>query len=411
MNQEVSVTSEIGLLEAVVVHRPGREIDNLTPDAMTSLLFDDIPYLPAMQREHDRFVEVLLQRDAQVLYLKDLVRDSLRDEAVRDAFLDQFLRESGVQETRVFSRLKAHLLSLATADLVETLMAGVARRDLAEGSREHLSDLVADQSLFHLEPIPNLYFTRDPAAVIGQGLSLSSMRWPARRRETLLMQLVAEHHPLFRDLPIWFDRKHVAPMEGGDQLVLSPEVLFVGISERTSADAVEHLARRLLAAPGTMRTVVAVEIPKLRSSMHLDTVFTQVDLDKFTIHPDVLAGGRRLGLFVLDRGPDEELRIRPHDDIQSLLKSLLHLPEVDLIPCGGGDRVAASREQWNDASNTFAVAPGVVLAYDRNTISNAVLRRHGVEVIEIPSSELSRGRGGPRCMSMPLRRRPIAARC
>ncbi len=408
MSRLVSVTSEIGLLEAVVVHRPGREIDNLTPDYMTSLLFDDIPYLPAMQREHDSFVEVLKQRGVDVFYLQDLVKASLQDEAVRERFFGQFLVESGVQETRAFSRLKAHLLGLPAEELVETLMAGVAKRDVVDDSRGHLSDLVADQSPFYLEPMPNLYFTRDPAAVIGAGLSLSSMRWPARRRETLLMQYVAHHHPIFQGVPIWFDREHISPMEGGDQLVLSPDVLFVGISERTSADAVEMLARRLLGRPQGIRALVAVELPKLRSCMHLDTVFTQVDVDKFTVHPDVLEGARHLNLFVLDQGPGGDLRIWPHADLGGLLKSLLHLSEVDLIPCGGGDRVAASREQWNDASNTFAVAPGTVLAYDRNSVSNAVLRRHGVTVIEIPSSELSRGRGGPRCMSMPLRRRPVA---
>ncbi len=408
MQHKVSVTSEIGQLEAVVVHRPGGEIDNLTPDVMSSLLFDDIPYLPAMQTEHDRFVEVLRQHGVEVLQLHDLTTASLQDSGVRGRFLDQFLRESGVQETRAFARLKAHLLGLPVAGLVATLTAGVAKRDVPEQSRGHLSDVVADQSPFHLEPLPNLYFTRDLAAVIGQGLSLSSMRWPARRRETLFMQYIARHHPLFRGLPIWFDREHISPMEGGDQLVLSPDVLFVGISERTSADAVEMLARRLLATPGGIRKLVAVEIPKLRSCMHLDTVFTQVDIDKFTIHPDVLEGAKHLNLFVLDRDRRGDLRIERHERLEAVLKALLHLTSVDLIPCGGGDRVAASREQWNDASNTFAIAPGTVLAYDRNSISNDVLRRHGVTVIEIPSSELSRGRGGPRCMSMPLRRRSVA---
>jgi len=409
MPHHLNVTSEIGQLETVVVHRPGPEIDNLTPDSMTALLFDDIPYLPTMQQEHDRFVEILRERGVDVLYVRDLLAQALAEESVRLRFLDAFLAESGARETRVFPLLQRHLSSLAPLDLVDTLIAGVARRDLPAERPEHLSDLVTEPSPFFLDPMPNLYFTRDPAAVIGGGVAVSRMRWPARQRESLFMHYIAHHHPLMQGAPVWYERPHAASIEGGDELVLSPEVLCVGISERTSAEAVELLARRLLGGSSGFRSILAVEIPKLRSCMHLDTVFTQVDVDKFTLHPTILGGARQMHAFVLDLDSHGDLRITPRDGLEAVLRSSLGLTEVDLIPCGGGDLVAASREQWNDASNTFAVSPGVVLTYDRNRVSNAVLRQHGVEVIEVPSSELSRGRGGPRCMSMPLRRRPLFA--
>jgi len=407
MRPRLCVTSEIGRLEAVVVHRPGREIENLTPDYLGPLLFDDIPYLPAMQREHDYFVEVMRRHGVEVLYLKDLVEQALQREDVRTHFIDEFLAESEAQETLAYAHLRSHLLALPTDRLVETLMAGVAKSEIPEETKGHLSDFIEDQYPFYLDPLPNLYFTRDPAAVIGGGISVSQMHWPARKRESLFVQYVVRHSPIFADqeIPFWFDRDRPFSIEGGDQLVLSPEVMFVGVSERTSAESVETLARRLLGSSG-LRAVVAVEIPKVRSFMHLDTVFTMVDRDKFTVHPVVLGQHGRLNIFSLERDGDG-LRIRSRDSLEGSLKEYLHLTEVDLIPCGGGDLVAASREQWNDASNTFALAPGVVLAYDRNHISNATLRSHGVDVIEIPSSELSRGRGGPRCMSMPLARHPL----
>jgi arginine deiminase len=258
--------------------------------------------------------------------------------------------------------------------------------------------------------MPNLYFTRDPAASIGNGLSINKMREPARRRESLFMQYIIKHHPRFagHDVPVWLDRDFGFSIEGGDELVLSDEVVAIGISARTSARATEKLALNLFKKQDSIKKVVAVEIPKCRAFMHLDTVFTMVDYDKFTIHPEIQGPQGNMNIYILERGSDEEhAKITHRTNLQETLKEVLHLDELVLIPCGGGDEIAASREQWNDGSNTLAIAPGVVVTYDRNYISNALLRQHGIEVIEILSSELSRGRGGPRCMSMPIVREDI----
>ncbi|MDE5168715.1 arginine deiminase family protein, partial [Paenibacillus larvae] len=267
-----------------------------------------------------------------------------------------------------------------------------------------------DHYPFYLDPMPNLYFTRDPAAAIGDGLSINKMREPARRRESLFMQYIMRYHPRFKDhdVPVWLDRDYEFPIEGGDELLLNDEVIAIGVSARTSAKAIERLAKNLFSRQDRIRKVLAIEIPKCRAFMHLDTVFTMVDYGKFTIHPAIQRPEGDMNIFILEKGADEEsLQITRCTCLTKALKEALSLDELTLIPCGGGDAIASAREQWNDGSNTLAIAPGVVVTYDRNYVSNALLREHGIEVIEVPSSELSRGRGGPRCMSMPIVRKDI----
>lgn len=410
MKNPLHITSEIGELKTVLLHRPGEEVENLTPEFLQRLLFDDIPYLPIIQKEHDYFASALRNRGIEVLYLTTLLTEALYTEEIKKQFVTDILVESHVTVNGSFTTLYEYLLSFDTEEMVKKIMAGVRKSEIEIRKKTHLYELLEDHYPFYLDPMPNLYFTRDPAATIGNGLTINRMREPARRRESLFMSYIIKYHPRFanHDIPIWFNRDFDYPMEGGDELVLSKNTIAIGISERTAAKAIERFALNVFNQESNIQRVVAVEIPKSRAFMHLDTVFTMVDYDKFTIHPAIQGPKGNMNIYILEKGPDEEtLKITHKTNLMETLKEVLNLKEVELIPCGGGDVIAAPREQWNDGSNTLAIAPGVVVTYDRNYVSNKLLREHGIEVIEVLSSELSRGRGGPRCMSMPLVRNDI----
>ncbi len=262
---------------------------------------------------------------------------------------------------------------------------------------------------FYLDPMPNLYFTRDPAASLGDGLSINHMTFPARQRESFFMETIINYHPRFADqgLHVWRDRDQPGRIEGGDELVLSDTVIAIGVSERTSAGAIEDIARRLFERKSGFEKVLAIRIPHNHAMMHLDTVFTMINHDQFTVHPGILGEGGQIDTWTITEDQTGDLHVNHHSDLKQVLKDVLGLAEIDLIPTGGGDPLIADREQWNDGSNTLAIAPGVVVTYNRNYVSNQVLREHGLKVLEVLSSELSRGRGGPRCMSMPLVREDL----
>jgi arginine deiminase len=405
LKHPIHVTSEIGTLKTVVLKRPGKEVENLVPEYLERLLFDDIPYLPIIQREHDYFAETLKNRGIEVLYLEKLVVETLSNLEIKKQFIDDILRESRANVNGAAAVLKDYLLSFSTAEMVDKVMSGVLKKEIEASKKTHLYEFMEDHYPFYLDPMPNLYFTRDPAASMGNGLSINKMNEPARRRESLFMQFIIKHHPRFygHDIPVWLNRDYEFSIEGGDELILSDEVIAIGVSARTSARAIERLALNLFKRNSSFKKILAVEIPKCRAFMHLDTVFTMVDFDKFTIHPAIQGPHGNMNVYVLEKGDDEEhVNISHRSNLQAALKEALGLSELVLIPCGGADEIASSREQWNDGSNTLAIAPGVVVTYDRNYISNDLLRQHGIEVIEVLSSELSRGRGGPRCMSMPI---------
>ncbi len=412
MDQPLHITSEIGKLKTVLLHRPGEELENLTPDYMTELLFDDIPYLDLAQQEHDEFAKVLRNRGVEVLYLEDLVAEALSTDELRVKFVDEMIAASKQGERRVTDTLRGYLLAMPTDQMIRKMMAGVRKDEVTLPPEHHqqLHSMVQkDHYPFYLDPMPNLYFTRDPAATIGNGLTINKMHWPARRRESLFMRYVIDYHPRFAkaDVPVWYNRDEKFSMEGGDELVLSKEVMAIGISERTTAEAIEKMATNLL-ANSDFKKVIAMEIPKSHAFMHLDTVFTMIDYDKFTIHPEIREKDGKINTFILEKVEGEQYpRITHETDLEHVLRSALGLPEVTLIECGAGDPIAAAREQWNDGSNTLAIAPGVVVTYDRNYVTNKKLREYGIEVIEVSGSELGRGRGGPRCMSMPLVREDI----
>ncbi len=402
----ICVRSETGTLEQVLLHRPGAELEQLVPGELERLLFDDIPYLQAAQQEHDAFAEMLRHNGTQVLYLEELMTQTLAaDPQVRRRFVRQFIEEGGRIARHFQPALYEYLTALGDDELVRRTMTGVSMEEfLPEGQRGALVSLTRGSHRFVLDPIPNLYFTRDPFACIGEGVSLNAMYSPTRRRETIYGQYILKYHPDFAgQVPFYYRREDPFSIEGGDILNLSPRLLAVGISQRTTPEAIEILARNIFRdETAEIRTILALDIPNLRAFMHLDTVLTQVDRDTFTVHPEILGS---LRVYRMTSGGRDSLQVTERTGtLEEILAGEMGLPRVKLIRCGGGDRVASEREQWNDGSNTLCIAPGKVVVYDRNYVTNAILRDNGIQVLEMPSSELSRGRGGPRCMSMPLRR-------
>ena len=404
------VHSEIGPLKKVCLHRPGEELLNLTPDDLERLLFDDIPFLEVAQAEHDKFAELLREQGVEVLYLEKLVAEALDAAGSREEFTQQWLAESGLKGKEARAAVKEYMDSIEdTKAFVDKCIAGLRKNeiDLPVRSSSTLSELVgADQdgeTDLLVDPMPNTYFTRDPFAVVGRGVNLNHMFSVTRNRETLLGKYIFRDHPEYKDAPLWYRRDSAFHTEGGDVLNINAHTLAIGISQRTSPDGIEAAARNLFRDPESkIRRVLAFDIPRCRAFMHLDTVFTQIDRDKFTIHPAILGP---LTVYELTPGPADKggLSIRQIDtELASILAEALGVDKVELILCGGGDLIAAAREQWNDGSNTLCIAPGKIVVYERNDITNKILKDKGIQVLEIPSAELSRGRGGPRCMSMPL---------
>ncbi|MGO4080440.1 arginine deiminase [Staphylococcus pseudintermedius] len=406
----IQVNSEIGTLKTVLLKRPGKELENLVPDHLSGLLFDDIPYLKVAQEEHDKFAQVLRDEGVEVVYLEQLAAEAIVDKAVREQFIDDILAESQKTVLGHEKEIKALFKNLSDQELVDKIMAGVRKEEI-QLEMNHLVEYMDDRYPFYLDPMPNLYFTRDPQASIGRGMTINRMYWRARRRESIFMTYILAHHPRFKDadVPVWLDRNCPFNIEGGDELILSKEVLAIGISERTSAQAIERLARQILFDDqSTFTKVLAIEIPNSRSFMHLDTVFTMIDYDKFTMHAAIFKEENQMNIFTIEKDETkQDIRISHSSQLKQTLEDALHVDNIQFIPTGNGDAIDGAREQWNDGSNTLTIRPGVVVTYDRNYVSNQLLREHGVKVIEITGSELVRGRGGPRCMSQPLYREDI----
>ena len=411
----INVRSEIGPLKKVLLHRPGNELLNLTPDSLSRLLFDDIPFLPEAQREHDEFATRLKENGIEVVYLEDLMADVLNlNGDVEDKFIRQFIYEAGITtpkyKTLVFDYLKSFNNK---KELVLKTMEGIKLEEISRAKRDvekSLVDLVSEESDFLADPMPNLYFTRDPFASAGNGVILNRMYSVTRNRETIYAEYIFNYHPDFKGkLDKYYDRYLPYHIEGGDVLNLNSHTLAVGISQRTESAAIDELAKNCFKDPNCkIDTILAFNIPVSRAFMHLDTVFTQIDYDKFTYHPGIMD---TLQVFEITEGDipdsDEDLNVvEVNGSLEEILEKYLGR-KITLIPCAGGEKISAEREQWNDGTNTLCIAPGVVVVYDRNNITNNILREHGLKVIEVSSAELSRGRGGPRCMSMPLVREDI----
>ena len=394
--------SEIGKLNKVLLHRPGKELEKLTPNNFERLLFDDIPYLKVAQEEHDRFAEVLKENGVEVCYYQQETAKALADIEIRRNFVNEFVNMTKDFSESIREAVVEFLMAKEPEDLVATCIAGVFSDEI-KASAGSLFDIVKSEDVFALDPMPNLYFTRDPGACVGNGINIHHMSTPARRRESLLLEYMTKYNRDFalEDTPMWYEIGGKYSIEGGDVLVLSKEMVAIGFSQRTTLAGIECFAENLL-KNSEFKKVLVFDIPKCRAFMHLDTVFTMVDYDKFTIHPEIEGP---LAVYEITLGADGRLKYNAiKDELAKVLALELKLPAVELIRCGGGDLIAAQREQWNDGSNTLCIAPGTVITYERNYVSNELLDKKGIKVLTMPSAELSRGRGGPRCMSCPVNR-------
>lgn len=321
----INVTSEIGKLKTVLLHRPGKELENLTPDVLERLLFDDIPYLKIAQEEHDAFAKILRDNDVEVLYLENLAAESLTTELIRNEFVDEFIKEADIKGIDNERNVKKYLEQFNDQDLVNVMMAGIRKTDIEGMQATHLSSMVNSDYPFIADPMPNLYFTRDPFATMGSGITLNHMRTETRNRETLFAKYIFQYHPKYGDnkVKIWYDRDETTSIEGGDELILSSKVIAIGISARTDAESIEKVAQRLLNNEQNFDTILAFDIPKKRAFMHLDTVFTMVDYDKFTIHPEIEGPLRVFSITKNDQGKiiiDEEVM-----NLEEILKKHLNL--------------------------------------------------------------------------------------
>ncbi len=406
---QLYVGSEVGVLRRVVLHRPDLELSRLTPANKDELLFDDVLWVKRARQEHDAFADALSERGVEVLYLHELLGEVLDIPDARRQVLERTLDHARLG-LRLGPAVAEWLETLPGDELARRLIGGIAFQELPFHSPS-LPALLADVDAFVLAPLPNHLFTRDTSAWTYGGVSIHAMAKPARQRESIHLDAIYRHHPLFAQVPhqVWSDELHgPANLEGGDILVVGNGCVLVGMGERTRPAAVELYAQRLFDA-GAAERVIAVVLPAQRSSMHLDTVMTQVDRNTFTIYPELRDSLRGYSLTPHDGG----LRAEREDDLFAALASALDVPSIRLLETGG-DRYEAQREQWDDGNNVLALEPGVVMAYERNVDTNTRLRHAGIEVITIAGSELGRGRGGPRCMSCPIERDALpseAAEC
>jgi arginine deiminase len=391
----VGVRSEVGALRTVLLHRPGNELRRLTPRNNDALLFDGLPWVDRAQQEHDAFAAALQGRGVEVLYLTQLLVETLADPAARARAIELTLDDMRLGD-RLREFLTTFLSELDPSDLAEVLVAGL-RNDEVGGTGSLVAALHQPED-FLIDPLPNLLFTRDSSVWVQDRVTITSLAMPARRRETQLTELIYTFHPRFSGV----ERIHgweKEYLEGGDVLALADGVLAVGVGQRTRPSGAERLARTAFHL-GLAHTVLVVPIDQDRATMHLDTICTMVDVDAVVMYPNV---AHRLAALTIRAGEDGELVMEPLAPFLPAAARAMGIDQLRLIDTGL-DPVTAEREQWDDGNNTLALAPKVAVAYERNVETNQRLTEEGIEVIAIPGSELGSGRGGPRCMSCPILR-------
>lgn len=397
------LNSEYGTLKAVLMHRPGKEIDRLTPYNKEFLLFEDVPYLEALQKEHDVFSNLIKESTgAKVYQLREIMIRVLYDREILLQLMKDALSKSGL------SHLAIQVLDyFSTAECAGLLTGGLKIHELKKKiPRINVGELM--DSAFAISPCPNLYFQRDPLALTPGGIIFSSMKMEGRQREANLLRTIFESHPDFKDhvnrIYPPTDLTHPPSIEGGDIIVLSHEAVAIGNSERTDAKAIYAAAKGLL-AEGSVQRVYEVHLPEKRNFMHLDTVFTILDENLVLTYPDAMNSVLQTSLYTLKEKDGDKVHIKREVLKESLLTVLeREIKHLEVLHTADGNPDYSQREQWFDGANVFAVGPRRVISYNRNIYTNRALRETGVEVLEIPSSELSRGLGGPRCMTMPLSR-------
>lgn len=404
------VSSEVGRLRQVIVHRPGNEMDRLTPGNKDELLFDDVLWTEQAQLDHDVFVTALRTEGAEVLYLQELLAEALEVPAARhyvsaETFDERWYGITGNQVMREYAD------TLSPTELANLLIVGITKRELAEITGDRASTYFArvEDDFMVLRCLPNHLFTRDTSCWVSKGVAINSMQKTARQRETINFEAIYRWHPRFadQDFARWSDGMADGPavLEGGDVEVIGEGAVLIGLSERTSAAGVERLARSLLREGSPVHTVIGLVMKEERAMMHLDTVMTMVNEDTFLKYKGL---GMLPSVTISRGGKHGEINVQryPAEDMHTVMAKALDLPEIRVLTTPE-DNLAAERGQWNDACNVLTAAPDVVFAYDRNVRANEYLRSEGIRVIEVPGAELGRGRGGPRCMSCPTLRDPL----
>jgi arginine deiminase len=402
--QNHRVTSEVGPLRTVLLHRPGAELKRLTPRNSADLLFDGLPWVARAQEEHDAFAGALTDRGVEVLYLSDLLVETLEDTDARAEVVHGMVAPTTVGPS-LAAVLRRMLLGLPSDELARVVAAGLTHEELPHTGPEGVVARLAGRGEFVVPPLPNLMFTRDSSVWVDDHVAVTAPSMRARQREKSLTKAIYRHHPRFAGSPLLYGgSREEAWFEGGDVLVMAPGVVAVGVGQRTTPAGVEAFAMRAFAS-GVAHTVLAVPIAQERATMHLDTICTMVDVDAVVMFPAV---ADTLAAFTVTPDADGEGLLvgdpRPFLDAAADAMRIDRLRVIDT----GLDVVTAEREQWDDGNNTLALAPGLVVAYERNTETNARLEQAGIEVVRIAGSELGSGRGGPRCMSCPVDREPLA---